>query len=245
MDLNDISQEEFERIEAYLSGQLSNDDLTIFEKRLTEEIGFESKVDDTKTVLTGLETQALKEQLDIFHKDIVQTSNTNVSTETKVRHLHWKKIAVAAALIIAAGSFWFISGNSNERLYAKYFTPDPGLPTTMSSTRDYDFNRAMVSYKQGNYEDAINTWKSQLATKVKNDTLNYFIGSALLADKKDKEAIEYLNIVTNLSESLFKNEAYYYLGLAHLKANNIEFAKKNLTKSTIDDSKALLSELSD
>ena len=245
MDLNDISQEEFERIEAYLNGQLSNDDLTIFEKRLKKENGFKSKVNDIKTILTGLEAQALKEQLDVFHKDMVQTSNANVSTETKVRHLHWKKIAVAAALIIAAGSFWFISGNTNERLYAKYFTPDPGLPTTMSSTRDYDFNRAMVSYKQGNYEDAINAWKNQLATKVKNDTLNYFIGSALLADKKDKEAIKYLNIVTNISESLFNNEAYYYLGLAYLKGNNIELAKKNFTKSTIDDSKALLSELAD
>ncbi|MGC1206058.1 MAG: tetratricopeptide repeat protein [Flavobacteriaceae bacterium] len=245
MDLNDISQEEFERIEAYLNGQLSNDDLTIFEKRLKKENSFKSKVNDIKTVLTGLEAQALKEQLDVFHKDMVQTSNANVSTETKVRHLHWKKIAVAAALIIAAGSFWFISGNTNERLYAKYFTPDPGLPTTMSSTRDYDFNRAMVSYKQGNYEDAINAWKNQLATKVKNDTLNYFIGSALLADKKDKEAIKYLNIVTNISESLFNNEAYYYLGLAYLKGNNIELAKKNFTKSTIDDSKALLSELAD
>ncbi len=243
MDLNDISKEEFEGIEAYLNGQLNAKDLTAFENRIKAEEGFKTKVDDIKTVLTGIETQALKEQLDVFHIDLEQASNTSETTATKVRHLHWKKMAVAAALIIAAGSFWFISGNSNERLYAQYFTPDPGLPTTMGITNSYEFNSAMVSYKQGKYNDAINTWKSQLDTKVKNDTLNYFIGSALLADKKENEAIKYLNIVTDLNASTFKNEAYYYLGLAYLKSNNSEAAIKALKQSSLPQSKDLLKKL--
>lgn len=245
MDLNDISQEEFERIEAYFNGLLSIDDLTIFEKRLNEENGFKSKVDDIKTVLTGIETQALKEQLDVFHKAIPQISNGNVSTESKVRHLYWKRIAIAAALVIAAGSFWFISGNSNERLYAKYFTPDPGLPTTMSSSDNYAFYEAMVDYKQGKYNTAISKWEILQNSKPKNDTLNYFIGVAHLANKNEETAISFLEEAIKNNEFQFADDAYFYLGLAYLKEGNLEKAKANFKLSNLENSKVLLSKIND
>lgn len=150
---------------------------------------------------------------------------------------------VAAALIIAAGSFWFLGGNSNDRLYAKYFSPDPGLPTTMSSNNNYEFNKAMVDYKQGKYNDALSIWKAQLEHKTNNDTLNYFIGSALLADNNDKEAISYFLRVTELEDNRFKAEAYHYLGLAYLKNNDKAAAINALKKSNLSTSKDLLEKL--
>lgn len=245
MDLNNITQEEFGRIEAYLNNSLSKEDLLIFENRLQNEEGFASKVEDIKTVLTGIETQALKEQLNEFHEEIATQEKDTIQFNPKVKSLQWRKLAVAAALIIAAGSFWFLNRNSNEQLYADFYSPDPGLPTTMSSTDNYEFYEAMVSYKQGHYKDALNTWTKQLKTKVDNDTLNYFIGSALLADKKESDAISYLKEVANNDDSVFKNDAFYYLGLAYLKEGNIEHAKTNLEKSGTENSKALLSKLTD
>ncbi|WP_411893639.1 tetratricopeptide repeat protein [Winogradskyella sp. A2] len=243
MDLNKISQEEFERIEAYITGQLSDEKRVEFEKQLNDDTNFYTKVEDVKTILLGIETQALKEQLNDFHKELPIEPNEVIINESKVRFIWWRKLAIAAALIIAAGSFWFLDSSSNERLYAKYFSPDPGLPTTMSITDSYEFNNAMVLYKQGKYDDAISTWKNLLKTKVKNDTLNYFIGSALLASKKENEAIKYLNIVTELNPTTFKNDAYYYLGLAHLKAYNKEAAIDAFKQSSLPESKDLLKKL--
>lgn len=243
MDLNNITQEEFESIEAYLNHSLSKDDLLAFENRLQNEEGFASKVDDIKTILSGIETQALKEQLDKFHAEMPSTVKNTDVFEPKVKYLQWRKIAVAAALIIAAGSFWFLNRNSNEQLYAEFYSPDPGLPTTMSSTDNYEFYEAMVAYKQGHYEDALNTWTNQLKTKVANDTLNYFVGSALLADKKESESISYLKEVTNNDDSAFKNDAFYYLGLAYLKNDNLEKAKEYLKKSDFTKAKDLLKKL--
>ncbi|WP_299367737.1 hypothetical protein [Winogradskyella sp.] len=242
MDLRNISQEEFEIIEAYLTDTLSDEDSLKFEDRLKNEDGFATKVEDIRTVLTGIETQALKEQLDHFHHDL-STDKNKTTKKPKVKSLNWKRITVAAALIIAAGSFWFLNDNTNERLYAKYFTPDPGLPTTMGSNENYEFYEAMVSYKQGNYQDALNTWKNQLKTKTTNDTLNYFVGSALLAYKKENEAISYLLEVTKQANTTFKNEAFYYLGLAYLKANNKNEAINFLKKSDFTKAKDLLKKL--
>lgn len=243
MDLNDLTQEEFERIEAYLNHSLSKEDLLSFENRLQNEKGLATKVEDIKTVLTGIEVQALKEQLDKFHDEMPSTVKDTDVFEPKVKYLQWRKIAVAATLIIAAGSFWFLNRNSNEQLYAEFYSPDPGLPTTMSSTDNYEFYKAMVSYKQGHYKDAISTWTNQLKTKVANDTLNYFVGSALLADKKESEAISYLKEVTNNDDSVFKNDAFYYLGLAYLKNDNLEKAREYLQKSDFTKAKDLLKKL--
>lgn len=243
MDLNNITQEEFERIEAYLNNSLSKEDLLIFENRLQNEEGFASKVDDIKTILSGIETQALKEQLDKFHAEMPSTVKDTDVFEPKVKSFQWMKIAVAAALIIAAGSFWFLNRNSNEQLYADFYAPDPGLPTTMSSTDNYEFHEAMVSYKQGHFKDALKTWTNELKTKIDNDTLNYFVGSALLADKKESEAISYLENVAKQDHSIFKSDALYYLGLAYLKNNNKEKAKEYLQKSDFTKAKDLLKKL--
>lgn len=243
MDFNGISQEEFESIEAYLTGQLSDEDVIVFEDRLKNEKGFASTVKDVKIVLTGLETQALKEQLDEFHNEMPNMQETILTNEPKVKSLHWKRIAVAAVLIIGLGSFWLFNGNSNDRLYSKYFSPDPGLPTAMSSTDNYEFYEAMVDYKQGNFNTAGAKWKILLEANPKSDTLNYFIGSALMADDKTSEAISYLNTVTEIDNGAFKNEAYYYLGLAHLKSDNTNAAISALKKTNLPKSKDLLKKL--
>jgi len=245
MDLNNISQDEFEKIEAYLNQQLSKEDLVVFKNRLTIEKGFKTKVNDIKTVLIGLETQALKEELDIFHKDIDHGKTESDTTESKVHSLNWKRLLVAAVLIIAAGSFWFLKDNSNERLYADYFTPDPGLPTSMGNNDNYEFYEAMVNYKQGDYKTAISKWETLQKVKPNNDTLNYFIGVAHLANKNEKLAIPFIEDAIKNSEFALADDAYYYLGLAYLKEGNIENAKANFKKSTIDNSKALLSKLND
>lgn len=243
MDLNEISQEEFESIEAYLNGQFSGNDLLIFENRIKTEKEFASKVEDIKTVLTGLETQALKEQLDEFHNELSNNQEETLANEAPIRSLSWKRLAVAAVLIIGLGSFWIFNGNSNDRLYSKYYTPDPGLPTTMSSSDNYQFYEAMVDYKQGNYSTATEKWKVLLEAKPKSDTLNYFIGSALMADKKVNDALNYFKTVTESKNVSFENEAYYYLGLANLKSGNVDEAIKALKKSNNPKSIDLLKRL--
>lgn len=243
MNVHDFPQEDFEHIEKYVNGNLDPTELEQFEQRLLNDAEFRSKVEELKVTLIGIEAQALKEQLDIFHEELHENTCTSETESTKTTTLNWKYILVAAALIIAAGSFWFLKTDTNEQLYAKYFSPDPGLPTAMSSSDNYEFYEAMVSYKQGHYQSAISKWEILQKKKPNNDTLNYFIGVAYLADKNEQTAIPFLEEVVKDSNFPLIDDAFYYLGLAYLKTQNINKAKANLHKSTIDNSKALLSEL--
>ncbi len=214
----------------------------VFETRLQQDPEFKTQVEDIKALLFGIEEQALKEKLGEFHKDLPLHMETG-KTDSKVRQLHFRKVAAAVIIIVASASFWVFTGSSDERLYDNYFKADPGLPTTMSSSDNFAFYDAMVNYKRGDYKKAIGKWDVLHKKAPKNDTLNYFLGSAYLADKNEDKAISYLEEVTANSASAFKNEAYYYLGFAYLKKENIPLAKKNFKNSTMENSKTILTKL--
>lgn len=242
---NNISEELLETIEQYLSGDLKARELEDFERLMAIDEDFKAQVEDVRITFLGIEAQSLKEQLDDFHKDIPKP-NAETTTKQKVRFLNYSRIAAAAAIIIAVGSIWFFSGSPNEKLYSKYFVPDPGLPTTMGSTNEFEFYDGMVSYKYGDYDIAIEKWTFLSEKKADNDTLNYFLGVAHLANKNEINAIPYLERATDAEDNfIFLNDAYLYLGLAYIKTGNIELAKQNLSLSNTDKSKNILLKLND
>lgn len=215
-----------------------------FEEQLHNDPAFKRLVEDIRTTLLGIETQALKERLDEFHEAIPKHSSSEKSNgRPKLRFLSFTKIAIAAGIIIALGMFWVFSGSSNDKLYSKYFTPDPGLPTTMGASDNFAFYDAMVNYKQADYPTAISKWEKLEQKSPDNDTINYFLGVAYLADKNAKKAVPYLKKTINYVDSVFLDDAYYYLGLAYLKSDKIEEARQVFEKSKSDKSLEILKKL--
>ena len=221
-----------------------NDEHIEFEKKLNQDPDFKSEVKVIRSLLFGIETQALKEKMDEFHKDLPIQINTKPSV-SKVKFWDFRKIAAAAIIIIGSASFWFFNNSSEEQLYDTYFKPDPGLPTTMSSSDDFVFYDAMVNYKQGDYKTAISKWEKLVIKRPENDTLTYFLGVANLANKNTSEAIDYLNTTVEDTNSVFIQDAYYYLGMAYLKNKDFENAKKYLNLSSMDNAKIVLSKIKD
>ena len=243
-DNSNISQELFEAIERYINGTMEASELKDFNDYLKIDSEFKTQVEDYKTIFQGIEEQSLKEQLNTFHAEISKPETKNPIFK-KVHYLFFSKIAAAAAIIIAMGSIWFFSGSPNQKIYANYFKPDPGLATTMSSTDNFEFYDAMVHYKHKNYDLSIKKWSILSQKNPSNDTLNYFLGVAHMANKNMDKAIPYLEKTTKNTnpEFPFLKDAYYYLGLAYIKEGNINLAKKYLTLSDTDVAKTIISKL--
>jgi tetratricopeptide (TPR) repeat protein len=241
-DNSTISQELLETIERYHNHTMPQVERQAFEQRIENDAEFKTLVNDIQTFLFGIEQQALEEKLEEFHEEMPIRMDTEQKA-SKARQFLFMKIAAAVVILIAVGSFWFLSGSSNERLYDNYFKPDPGLPTTMSSTDNYVFFDAMVDYKQGDYKKAISKWEALQQKEPLNDTINYFIGVANLAENNTDRAISFLNKTASKQESVFNTDANYYLGLAYLKKNDRETAIKFLKNSNTDQSKLLLDKL--
>lgn len=237
-----ISSELLETIERYYNHSMTEEEKLAFEAKLQQDATFKQEVEDIKILLFSIESQSLKEKLNEFHEDLPLQMETNTSS-SKVRFLNFRNIAAAVVIVMASISFWFFNGSSNQRLYSNYFKPDPGLPTTMSTSDNYAFYDAMVNYKQGNYKTAILKWKKLDAKKPNNDTLTYFLGVAHLANDEVEKAMPFLEKSSTNVTSVFANDANYYLGLAFLKKDKKEQAIQSLNKSTTKNSKKLLKEL--
>jgi tetratricopeptide (TPR) repeat protein len=240
--IDHISETDLEKIEHYLSGELGPAEHEAFAARIAAEPVLQEQVKQTRLLLLGIKEAVLQEKMQGFHQELAGKKQS-----APVRKLYsWKTLAIAASLVILAGVglLWMMkSAPDNEKLYAAYFEPDPGLITTMSVTGEYEFNRAMVDYKYGNYKAALERWLKMEAAGNVNDTLSYFTGAAFMASGEPGKAIPYLEKVCLEKESAFGPDACWYLGLSLLKEGRKQEAIAALQQSTHPQKDELLQNL--
>ncbi|MEL6851460.1 MAG: hypothetical protein AAFP92_23265, partial [Bacteroidota bacterium] len=210
-----------------------------FEQALAEKPLLRQQLGEVRVLQAGVEQAVLHQLMDQFHQSLPQ--------EAEARPLwNWRWAAAAAVTLLALfGAWWWSQDNSpQQQLYAAYYEADPGLITPMSQSENYAFFRGMVDYKRGAYQAALDRWLSLRDDTRPQDTLNYFLGSALLAEGKEVEAIPYFQAVVADTALAFKEEAYWYLGLAFLKNGQAQVAREFLEKSDRPEVAALLKEMS-
>lgn len=240
---NPISPELLDTIERYLKNTMDHKEKSAFENKLRDSSVLQQQVKDTETILFGIRKAVFKNKAKKFHKELIQEAS-DTKTDKKVIRLNFKYLSIAASIVILFGCFWlFNKPSSNQTLFDKYYLEDRGLETNMGESDHYTFDDAMVDYKQKKYTKAINKWDKLLKNKPENDTLNYFLGVAHLANKNETEAINYLKTAIKTADSEFRNDAYFYLGLAYLKMDNKDLAIVYFEKSNSENSKSIISEL--
>lgn len=238
-----ISLEEWEEIEAYLNGSLSTEQLQVFEQRLQSENNLFAKVEKVKLSLLTVEEAGLRADLETFHARLKTKPVVSITTHKKNNLTKWLAIAAVFIAIAVTTVLYLQQPNEHEKIYSSFYKPDPGLSTTMSETDNYEFEKAMVDYKTGNYEKALAVWQNLLKQNPQSDTLNYFVGNALLAEKNEKVAIKHFESVLKYTNSGFIGEAYWFLGLIYLKNEEREKAIEYLQKSNLAEATVLLKQL--
>ena len=234
----EISEEELARIDRYLRNEMDEAERMKFVHQLNNEQQLREKTESTRLMTLAIVEASLEAKLESFH---VQDGST------PVRKMHTKKYwAVAASILVLltiAITWLFTRPSKHEELFAEYFKPDPGLLTSMGASEDYVFNHAMVFYKAGNYKAAINSWQQLRSQDPTNDTLNYFIGIALLSDGISPESEQYFEKVIDDQESSFREDAIWYLALAYLKNHAEDKAIKLLENNPSARNNELLAHL--
>jgi len=215
---HNLPEEELALIASYLSGEMPPDQLDAFERRLSEEPGFRSKVAEVKALLIGIREANLEEQLDAYHAEIGQSKErATVGRRLIPYRVGW--VAASVALLVLAGIWWiWFSTPSSERLYHAYFVPDVGLPVEMGSadTLRYLFYDGMISYKEGAYNDALKKWRSVAKASGTTDTLQYYMGIAYMELGDMDRAKEQLMEVAGDRNASYHKEATWYLALCYL-----------------------------
>lgn len=227
-----IDQKLFERIESYLDQTMDAEKRMLFEQ--------EMKTDEMLRNEVGLQRR-LMAATEVFSYVEENQESDKVLHSAPVKKIRlW--VLLAAATVIVCMITWFYSSTtpSQDKLFARYFVPDTGLPVVMSGIKeDYDFYNGMVSYKEEDYAKAIEVWKHIYNENTPNDTLRYFIGMAYL-NIHNPEAITWLLPVAENENSSWNSKAIWYLALSYLKHDRRDDALLWLERLKGDEQATLL-----
>lgn len=213
----EISQEEFERIEKYLLDIMDVQEKAAFENELQSNMRLKIATEEYLEVINAIEVGAFKEDLEKIHgKTIGHKPKSNSM-------LSWLLIAAGIALIIGIGLWFFDTAPTHEKLFAAYTIKDPGLPVPMTgSTSNYDFYDAMVDYKAGKYELAIEKWSDLLSDFEDQQLLKYYIASAHFNLGDYRKAVTLFAEAETETNNTYTYKSQWYSVLAYLKLDDTD-----------------------
>jgi tetratricopeptide (TPR) repeat protein len=237
----DIPADELELIEDYLRDEMSPAQSVWFKEKMSTDSDWFKKINEVKLVQTGITELSLQNRLDSFHDEI----KSSPAKTSPVLRMITRWAVAASVLIIISVSFWLLTTGKDqeEKLYSRYFKPDPGLMTAMGSTDNYIFEKGMVEYKNEEYRKAIETWDTLFAKSPANDTLQYFMGAAQQASGNDEQAKKHLQVIASKNDSPFFHDACWYLGILLLKQKQTTEATRYIKQSNYPEAVKLLSDI--
>ncbi len=217
-----MHQQRFEAIEAWLLGTMPGPERERFEADLAQDPGLRAEVDRQRENMLAVELGDLRSAMRAIAAD-----DAPAQRDARAGRPLLLRYAAAVAVLFTVAVWWAARPTADERLFARHYAADPGLPVPMSVppagagvSGDPLFHDAMVAYKLGDHAEARAKWAALLPAAPTNDTLRYYIASAALAQGRAEEALPLLQAVAADGGSAFSAKARWYLFLVHLRSGD-------------------------
>ncbi|MBX2891264.1 MAG: tetratricopeptide repeat protein [Saprospiraceae bacterium] len=220
----------YEFLRKYRLHQLSAEEQTAFEQRLTDDPAFAQEVSEYATMLAAIQQEGdrqLEARLSEYAQELLQAEKEPVLQTSNVRAMNtYRKFFYAAtavlALLLAALPFLLNEGpgQTPEQLFAAHFAT-PAAP----AVRDAAPSAWQTAYAQGDYAAAVAGLQQLLgdASFARRSEALLYLGVSQLALGKADEALAALRQVS--SDSYDWDAAQWYTALALLKAGKVDEAK--------------------
>jgi tetratricopeptide (TPR) repeat protein len=215
-----------ELFDKYLEGELSAADTLKFEQKLIDNPSFQMEFEQYQQQVLGIEAHHLR--------SIIKTHRSAAKSGpgTSKHKMNWIIITVGAILGITALLLVIFSKENKQStplpVYADYFKPDPGLPTTMGSADDIVFMDAMVDYKKGAYIKSVEKWTKLFERDQDNEMLAYFLGNAHQAQNNASQAKTYYEVLLEHQDSPYYGAALFRLAIIEAEIGNEDQARAYL-----------------
>ncbi|QDK78883.1 hypothetical protein EXU85_09810 [Spirosoma sp. KCTC 42546] len=234
-----LSEEQYEVIEAYLTNELSAADRALFESDMLADAELQAEVNRQRDIRLGLRALGIERALErakLQYKATIATPEATPDSKTAVRPLiSWRYWAAAASVILVLGLGYYTYQQTTSRqtdvAYAETFSPDSSdelvkdFPSgTFSPDARTQLLDALATYKSGKYDQVIAQLSTLPADKKSIHYKNYFLGLSYLANKQPKEAIPLLNKALSAPSAKIRQKSEWFLALAYVKNGQKEKA---------------------
>jgi tetratricopeptide (TPR) repeat protein len=175
----------------------------------------------------------------LWEKGDKLVSQTHKPIPVRVGRKAWIYSAAAAVLIIAAAALWWqlgrprrpqagTAGTSSSLLMLASIKPPPYIPPALRGAQDEAaerFRLGMALYQEGRYDAAIPDLLGAADLNPKGAGIRFFLGICLLLTGQTDSGIGELQAAISLGESVYLEEAHFYLAKALLGKGDVGGAK--------------------
>jgi len=229
MDCDQIEREEL--IEKYLTGRLDR----------AEQEEFEAHYFSCSKCLQKLQVSRLLQEK-LWEQGEKILPKTQKPHRVWIRRRPWVYSAAAVALIITATALWWQfmgpgrapAGTEeipSSLIMLARIEPPSYIPPALRGAQDEAaerFRLGMEYYQDGRYGEAIPELRAAAELNPNRAGIRFFLGICLLLNEKTDEGIEELKATIGLGESVYLEEAHFYLAKAYLTKGDVGGAKEEL-----------------
>jgi TolA-binding protein len=233
-------------IEKYLQGELSDDELQMFNKRLNSEVDFAKEValyEDINKTLTSRavhrdEENKLRKTLKNLSKEQDSKPTSETKKEVKVFRLKsYTKFLVAASIVLFLGVLIFKNGQPSFNNFSNY----DNLELVVRGDSDKSLIKAQEAFNSKDYKtaaDELSNLVKKYRTKIE---LQLYLAISLIEIDKFELAEKILDKIIK-GKSVYVNKATWHLALSKLKQKDYEACKmvlKTISKDADEYKEAL------
>ncbi len=221
----------FNKIDDYLLNRLNETEEQAFQKEMAENQALATAVQQQQKIIEGIEAHgraAFKTYLKAIHQDVIETPKTPVSLPAKTNNFRKIIFWIIAGGILLLSLLWFLKPNDHkiEQLYAQHYAPYELKMQSRDTDTDTLWIAAQALYKDKAYAKALPLFEALLEKQPTNILAQLGAGTCLLEINEPSKAIRYFDRILNSNDVLYKDQAQWYNGMAYLKLNDVEAAKK-------------------
>ncbi len=234
-------------IEDYLRGNLSEDDKRLFEDRLKTDPDFAEEFELTKRLENAIvndEIDNFREKLKSIHKDLYPEPENEISDTKKLFNTalkYWKIAAIIFIVLIPLTVIMYIMINdsrSNSEIFYKNYKRYPAFcknRSTIEYVNDSIFHECMNFYQGGDFTGAVGCLKDIVENDEKNICASFFLGISYIEITNYNRAINSFEYVVKSKDTLYSQQAEWYLALCFIKIGKTNDARSVLQKIINND----------
>jgi len=219
-------EKDTDQIEKYLAGELNNDELLAFEKRLQEDPSFAETFTLYRAIQnemnSGDDEKEIKENLSRLSNKYFTPKTENKVIPLRSGNKKWWMYAAAAAVFITILLLfkpWQDSPLSNQEIYAQYAIPEELPFVARGSNEDSLLKKASELFNKKDYAAAIPLLDSITKLNPAEAQLQLSLGISYLNTGKFDLAINRFDSLA-AGQSIYKNDALAWKALSFLRQDN-------------------------
>ncbi len=232
-----LSEEQYDIIDAYLTNELSADDRASFEGDIQSDVELRAEVERQRNLRFGLRALGIERALvsakanyqATVSSEAASSEMESITVRPLVRPLTtWRYWAAAASIVLLLGTGYYFFQQQVAQRDAIAYAESVGPAASDQAMKGFPTNAfpvdarpqlldAFRNYRAGKYDRVIDQLKTLPTDKQTIYYKNYFLGLTYLANRQPDEALPFLSSARTAPALALRQKATWFLALAYVK----------------------------